>query len=127
MALHHILKDQNTFELANWLIQCNRIVFGICLTGTVGDHHKKQRKMLNPVFSSANLRNMLPIFNEITYKLRDAIALAIKDGPQEIDVLHWTTRVAVELIAQIGLGICRVISYCNSIHTIHIFSLRLQR
>jgi len=102
--LHHILKNQNAFELANWLIQCNRIIFGMGLISTVGEYHKKQRKMLNPVFSDQNLRSMLPIFNEITYKLRHAISLAIKDGPQEINVLHWTTRVAAELIAQIGLG-----------------------
>jgi len=27
MALHHILKDQNTFELANWLIQCVWLIY----------------------------------------------------------------------------------------------------
>jgi cytochrome P450 len=34
-----------------------------------GEHHKKQRKMLNPVFSTNHLRDMLPIFYEISYKV----------------------------------------------------------
>jgi len=80
-------------------------MFGMGLFGTLGEHHKKQRKMLNPVFSTNHLRDMLPIFYEISYKLRNAIASRVKDGPQEIDILHWTTRTALELIGQSGLGI----------------------
>ena len=41
-------------------------------------------------------------------QLRDAIASRIKNGPQEIDVLHWTTRTALELIGQSGLGIWQI-------------------
>jgi hypothetical protein len=33
-------------------------------------------------------------------QLRDAIALKVKDGPQEIDILDWTTRTALEIIGQ---------------------------
>jgi len=33
-------------------------------------------------------------------QLRDAIALKVKDGPQEIDILDWTTRAALEIIGQ---------------------------
>jgi hypothetical protein len=44
-------------------------------------------------------------------QLRDAIALKLKDGPQDIDILHWTSRVALELIGQSGLGICQNIFF----------------
>jgi hypothetical protein len=62
--------------------------------------------MLNPVFSSNHLREMVPTFYEVTYKvwlqacvctpfthlgliqLRDAIASKLKGGPQDIDILH---------------------------------------
>ncbi|KIM86621.1 hypothetical protein PILCRDRAFT_815850 [Piloderma croceum F 1598] len=104
-ALHHILvKDQYVFEQPNYVIQTNRVLFGMGLFGTLGEYHKKQRKMLNPVFSAKHLRDMLPIFYEITYKVRDAIALRVKDRPQKVDVLHWTTRTALEFIGQSGLG-----------------------
>jgi len=36
------------------------------------------------------------------------MALRVKDGPQEIDILHWTTRTALELIGQSGLGILQI-------------------
>jgi hypothetical protein len=49
-------------------------------------------------------------------QLRNAIALRVKDGAREIDVLHWTTRTALELIGQSGLGmrqllVCFCLSY----------------
>lgn len=34
-----------------------------------GEQHKKQRKMLNPVFSLANMRDLLPIIQPIADKL----------------------------------------------------------
>lgn len=36
----------------------------------VGSQHKKQRKMLNPAFSVANLRKLTPIFYELTHEVR---------------------------------------------------------
>lgn len=35
-----------------------------------GDHHRKQRRMLNPVFSANHLRQMTPLFYHITNKVR---------------------------------------------------------
>ncbi|KAJ2919733.1 hypothetical protein MD484_g701, partial [Candolleomyces efflorescens] len=86
--------------------------------------HRKQRKMLNPVFSIAHLRDQVPIFYDVGYKvlsfllsgsvlrltksagfkLRDAILRQVSDGPREIDMLGWMTRTALELIGQSGLG-----------------------
>ena len=47
-----------------WLHWVSRKLFLYCWTGTntkvvfQGDHHRKQRKMLNPVFSIVNMRQM---------------------------------------------------------------------
>ncbi len=35
-----------------------------------GDHHRKQRKLLNPVFSIAHMRRMIPIFNTVGHRVR---------------------------------------------------------
>ncbi|OBZ67961.1 Docosahexaenoic acid omega-hydroxylase CYP4F3 [Grifola frondosa] len=70
----------------------------------LGSHHRRQRKMLNPVFSASHLRHMVPVFYGITHKLRDAIASKIRSGSEEIDVLNWMGRTALELIGQSGLG-----------------------
>jgi hypothetical protein len=56
---------------------------------------------------------LTPISHLNPIQLRDAIASKLKGGPQDIDILHWTGRVALELIGQSGLGICQIISPCT--------------
>lgn len=43
----------------------NLLMFGEGLLGTSGEQHKKQRKMLNPVFSASNMRELLPVIQPI--------------------------------------------------------------
>lgn len=38
--------------------------------GSTGQQHKRQRKMLNPVFSTKHLREMTPIFYEVMQRVR---------------------------------------------------------
>ncbi|KAF4617777.1 hypothetical protein D9613_006307 [Agrocybe pediades] len=82
----------------------NRLAFGQGLIGTLGEQHRKQRKMLNPVFSTAHMREMIPIFYDVGHKLRGTLLKKVKKGPQEIDVLYWMSRTALELIGQSGIG-----------------------
>ncbi|EED77106.1 predicted protein, partial [Postia placenta Mad-698-R] len=63
----------------------------------IGDRHHRQRKVLNPVFSTANLQAMMPI-------LRDVIANQVGKSAQEIDMLRWMNRGALEILGQAGLG-----------------------
>jgi len=106
-AMHHIIvKDQHVFEETADFIESNKIIFGTGLLSTLGDHHKKQRKLLNPVFSLAHMRDIAPIFYAVTYKLTDALTTLIKESgsSREIDMLQWTSRTALEYIGQAGLG-----------------------
>ncbi|KAF8896610.1 cytochrome P450 [Infundibulicybe gibba] len=93
-ALHHIIvKDQYVYEESDQFIN-----------QPIGEHHRKQRKMLNPVFSIAHMRNMVPIFYDVAYKLQSAFTRKVAQGSQEIDVVPWMARTALELIGQSGLG-----------------------
>ncbi|KAF9443231.1 cytochrome P450 [Macrolepiota fuliginosa MF-IS2] len=104
-ALHHVLvKDQHAYEGAAALVNLHKICFGDGLLSTLGEQHRKQRKMLNPVFSIAHMREMMPIFHEVTSRLQQAIYDQVKDAPKEIDILHWMSRTALELIGQSGMG-----------------------
>ncbi|PCH40497.1 cytochrome P450 [Wolfiporia cocos MD-104 SS10] len=104
-ALHHILiKEENVFQETDAFIASNYLIFGLGLPSTLGEHHRKQRKMLNPVFSVNHMRRLLPLFYNIIHKLRDAIAVEIGDEQREVDVLGWCGRTALELIGQGGLG-----------------------
>ncbi|KAF8824962.1 hypothetical protein HHX47_DHR7000687 [Lentinula edodes] len=101
--MHHILVKEGA------LFQPHRIESGALLLGkgllnTTGEHHRKQRKMLNPVFSIAHMRSMMPIFHNVVDQLRDALLHRVQNGPQEIDLLEWMARTALELIGQSGFG-----------------------
>ncbi|KAF7973852.1 hypothetical protein HWV62_14150 [Athelia sp. TMB] len=96
--------EQDIYEETDMSIHQRRLFFGEGLLGTLGEQHRKQRKMLNPVFSPKHLQDMVPIFYNVTYKLRDAISARVKADPQEIDMVQWFGRTALELIGQSGLG-----------------------
>ncbi|OCH84539.1 cytochrome P450 monooxygenase [Obba rivulosa] len=105
LALHSVIvKDQDIYEEPAFLIKSNLSVFGPGLLSTLGDHHRKQRKLLNPVFSIAHMRHLTPVFYRISHQLERAIAARLGSGPREIDVLGWMGRTALELIGQGGLG-----------------------
>ncbi|KAF5351555.1 hypothetical protein D9758_007246 [Tetrapyrgos nigripes] len=104
-ALHHILvKDQTIFEEPTSFLEFNKLAFGEGLLATLGDHHRKQRKVLNPVFSTLHMRNILPTFYEIAHQLESTLKAKLQSGPQEIDMLNWLSRSALEFIGRSGLG-----------------------
>ncbi|KAJ3490087.1 hypothetical protein NLI96_g1671 [Meripilus lineatus] len=104
-ALHQIVvKEQYTYEETPIFLKINHLMFGPGLLSTLGEHHRHQRKMLNPVFHINHMRYMEPIFYEITHKLRGALIRQVENGSREIDVLGWMTRTALELVGQGGLG-----------------------
>lgn len=78
--------------------------------------------MLNPVFSIKHMRHMTPIFfhtiNRVRFclciwhiissnsllQLRKAVLTEVGNSVEEVNVLEWMTRTALELIGQGGLG-----------------------
>ncbi|KAF6748132.1 cytochrome P450 [Ephemerocybe angulata] len=121
-ALYHILvKDQYVFDEPDDFIRINNAMFGPGLLATMGDHHRKQRKLLNPVFSVGHMKEMTPVFYNVVRKLENSIKQQITQGKTEvrrpdsmrtdfvalnksIDILSWMTRTALELIGQSGFG-----------------------
>ncbi|KAI0370369.1 cytochrome P450 [Pilatotrama ljubarskyi] len=104
-ALHQILvKDQYIYEEARFFSMTHELVFGKGLLATLGDHHKKQRKMLNPVFSLKHMRHMSPIVYDVGRLLVQAIGVRVQEGPAELDMATWAGRTALEIIGQAGLG-----------------------
>ncbi|KAI0760478.1 cytochrome P450 [Fomes fomentarius] len=107
VALHNIIvKEQYIFEEAAWFVNGNMLQFGPGLLSTLGDRHRRQRKLLNPVFSTAHMRRVVPIFNSVIHRLTKAIEYRLGGHPEavEIDMLSWMGRTALELIGQAGLG-----------------------
>ncbi|KAF6741777.1 cytochrome P450 [Ephemerocybe angulata] len=104
-ALRHILvKEQHVYEESTWFLESNKKIFGPSLLGTIGEQHRRQRKMLNPVFSIAHMRKMMPKFYSVAYDLRDILLLKSRDGPREVEMLSWVTKAALEIVSLCGLG-----------------------
>ncbi|KAJ3496107.1 hypothetical protein NLJ89_g10532 [Agrocybe chaxingu] len=104
-AVHHILvKDQDLYEETAGFLKTNSFTFGDSFFTALGDRHRLHRKMLNPVFSIAHMREMVPLFYEISHKLENTLRKMTANGPKEVDMLEWNTRLALELIGQSGLG-----------------------
>ncbi|TEB18519.1 cytochrome P450 [Coprinellus micaceus] len=104
-ALYHIfLKDQHTFEESDSFVGTNQPVFGDGLLSTLGEQHRRQRKMLNPVFSIAHMKRMIPTFFDITFQLREIFLEKTANGPTELDMSPLMTSTALEIISQCGLG-----------------------
>ncbi|KAI0367225.1 cytochrome P450 [Pilatotrama ljubarskyi] len=104
-AIYSILsKDQASWDELEWFTQGNNYFLGPGLIGVAGETHRKQRKMLHPAFSTKHVAEMTLTFYEVTDKLVAALMKRVDDGPKVIDVLSWTGRTALELIAQAGIG-----------------------
>ncbi|KAJ7162851.1 cytochrome P450 [Mycena filopes] len=104
LALYHIA-EQPLYDRNHTDLMVSNIMFGEGLLSTAsGEKHRKQRKTLNPVFNVAHLRGLTPVFYTVARKLRTALKSKAVAGPVEVDILHWLTRTATELIGQGGLG-----------------------
>ncbi|KAF9064449.1 cytochrome P450 [Rhodocollybia butyracea] len=101
-AMHHILV-KHVFSFTP-IRTGGTLLFGNGLLNMSGEQHRKQRKMLNPVFSIAHMRSMMPIFYDVVDQLETALSQRVHSGPTEIDLLSWMTRTALELIGQSGFG-----------------------
>ena len=55
----------------------------------------------------------------MSIQLRDAIASRLKGSPQDIDIHHWTTRTALELIGQSGsFCVFLLVSLADHVHVL---------
>ncbi|KAJ7596328.1 cytochrome P450 [Mycena floridula] len=105
-ALQSILvRDQDTFEETAVFIETNKVIFGPGLVATTGETHKRQRRIVNPIFSSKELKALVPVLYDISEKLGDVISREIGDAPGAVlDMSEWMSRVALETIGQGVLG-----------------------
>ncbi|RDB27404.1 hypothetical protein Hypma_004362 [Hypsizygus marmoreus] len=104
-----VVKDQDSFEETPVFIETNKAIFGPGLVATIGEHHKKQRKIVNPVFSVAQLRQLTPIIYDVADKLagvleREAVQRQTTSGDSILDMSEWMSRVALEMVGQTILG-----------------------
>ncbi|KAJ7137420.1 cytochrome P450 [Mycena crocata] len=105
-ALHSILvKDDQLYDQRVEVLSMNTLLFGKGILSTAGADHRKHRKTLMPAFSTANLRELVPVFFEVAERARDnLIAPRVLQGPQTLDFNALFGRISLELIGRTGIG-----------------------
>ncbi|KAJ6612407.1 cytochrome P450 [Mycena sp. CBHHK59/15] len=98
-ALHRILiKDQDAYEETSVFVE---YIFGPGLVSTIGDIHKRQRRLIQPIFSPSNLRDLVPVFYSVAERLSDVLVREIRSRP---DSFGSRSRAALESAGQAILG-----------------------
>uniref|UniRef100_A0A3Q0RIF8 Cholesterol 24-hydroxylase n=1 Tax=Amphilophus citrinellus TaxID=61819 RepID=A0A3Q0RIF8_AMPCI len=85
-------------------------LFGQRLLGnglvTARDHEQwhKQRRIMDPAFSSVYLRGLMGTFNERAEKLMDKLA-DVAESKTEANMLHLVNRVTLDVITKVAFGV----------------------
>ncbi|KAF9048023.1 cytochrome P450 [Hymenopellis radicata] len=105
IAVNAILgKEQDAFDETAVFLETNKVIFGPGLVATNGEQHKRQRKLVAPVFSVTQLKALMPVFYAVSERLVNAIDGPLSDDGSALDMSEWMSRVALEMIGQTVLG-----------------------
>ncbi|KAJ6631437.1 cytochrome P450 [Mycena sp. CBHHK59/15] len=106
--------------------ESHKLINGAGLLGTMGDQHKKQRKMLNPLFAVKHLKGFTPLFFKTSQKMRDTILyqLGAKDKPVVLNMHYWSSRLTLELVSQAAFG--RSLDPLNSEDSAHPYTVAVR-
>ncbi|TCD66398.1 cytochrome P450-dit2 [Steccherinum ochraceum] len=99
-----IAKNEAHFQETPEFIIGTYLMFGKGVLSRLGDDHKKQRKMLNPMFSAESLRRYVPTLANVAGTLRDAVISQVDCGAEDVDILQWGSRAILEMTGQALLG-----------------------
>ncbi|KAK0245097.1 cytochrome P450 [Armillaria nabsnona] len=97
-ALEHIFHSSRPYPRT----KDNKFLLSLILGGpgslvvAENDVHRRQRKVLNPAFSSAHLRDFQSIFQQCSEKVVDAMGRTSAGEP--IDVSAWMSKISLDII-----------------------------
>ncbi|KAJ3774193.1 cytochrome P450 [Lentinula raphanica] len=106
-ALNHILMSSYNYQkpeaLRKWHL---RNVVGSGLLVQEEDEHRRQRKVMNPAFGIAQIREMTDIFVDESIHLRDIWASQVgpANSPVRIEIRSWLSRMTLDVIGRAGFN-----------------------
>ncbi|KAK7040252.1 hypothetical protein VNI00_009718 [Paramarasmius palmivorus] len=103
-ALSYILQNDLDWQKGEGLrFTLNRIL-GNGLLATEGARHRLQRRVMNPAFGPAQIRELTPIFLDKSVKLRDIWTSLIdpESGSTQVDALSWLSKMTLDVIGEAG-------------------------
>lgn len=120
-ALSYILQHADTFPKPDLTREQMETFLGNGVLIAEGADHRRQRKILNPSFSQAAVREMVPIFLDKAYDLKDKLQGMISDpsieasptpaaevdvvpGTRKIDVMRYLAQATLDVIGLAGFN-----------------------
>ncbi|KAJ7473306.1 cytochrome P450 [Mycena latifolia] len=105
LALQHILKNADIYQRPALMRKSlQRGVLGKGLVVAEGEEHKNLRKIMNPAFGVAQIRELGEIFVNKSIQLRDNWLEDLSGGPTRIDVLTGLRNMTLDVIALAGFN-----------------------
>jgi len=105
-ALNHVLMNSYDYQKPAPARFNLAEILGDGVLVTEGDKHKQQRKVMNPAFGQAQIRDLTEIFVDKSLQLRDiwAAESSKQGGTGRIDVLSWLSRMTLDVIGKAGFA-----------------------
>ncbi|KAJ7453487.1 cytochrome P450 monooxygenase [Mycena latifolia] len=103
IAIDHILKHHVIYQKRSVVrpARNNRLI-GQGLLGVEGEDHKRQRRVMNPAFGTAQIRSLTDVFVGKSVQLRDVWIEKVREGSARIDVLSWLNKMTLDVIGHAG-------------------------
>ncbi|KAF8352245.1 cytochrome P450 [Amanita rubescens] len=109
-ALSHILMNSSLYEKPEIARYALTRLLGDGLLVAEGDKHRQQRRIMNPAFGAAQIRELTGIFIDKAVELRDALEAEImrQKGPlgpiAYINILPWLSKMTLDVIGLAGFN-----------------------
>ncbi|KAK0219095.1 cytochrome P450 [Armillaria fumosa] len=98
-AIQHILRTSGyRYPKTKDVVHLWDMVVGRGLVAVTGSVHQRQRKILSPAFSASQLKEYMGVFRATGTKICEKLHELILEGPQEINMLEWTSHAALDSI-----------------------------
>jgi len=109
-AINHVLMNDYLYEKPEPARYNLSQVVGPGILIVEGDKHKQQRRIMNPAFGPAQIRELTEIFVEKSLQLRDVWEAETQKagGTGRIDVLSWLSRMTLDVIGLAGMFYFRI-------------------
>jgi cytochrome P450 len=105
-AINHILMHSSRYHKPEMLRGELGSILGQGLLNAEGEMHRRQRKIMNPAFSPAHIRDVTPIFLDKALELRELFLHKVSESDHstgaQIDVMSWLTRMTLDVIGIAG-------------------------
>lgn len=100
-----LVHNSYDYEKPPWTRNFLRIFLGDGLLVTEGDEHRHQRKHIMPAFHFRHIKDLYPFFWLKSMELCTCIKTVLQEKPSSvIDIGHFSTQVAMDIIGLAGLG-----------------------